>query len=45
MFTTHLLKVFTDNNEEVFDIPDETDSEHEIRVNTFPKSFEHEPSS
>ena len=45
LFTTHVLKVFTSHDEEVFDIPDETDSEHEIRVTSFPKSFNHEASS
>lgn len=45
LFATHVLKVFTSNDEEVFDIPDETDSEHEQRIKEFPKSFKHETSS
>lgn len=45
LFATHVLTVFTTDSVDVTDIPDETDSEHEIRVTSFPKSFEHEPSS
>ena len=37
LFTTHVLKVFTSNDIDVIDIPDETDTKHEKRVTEFPK--------
>ncbi len=45
LFTTHVLQTFSEPADYVGDIPDETDSEHEIRVTAFSKSFNHEPSS
>lgn len=37
LFTTHVLKVFTSDDVDVTDIPDETDTEHEKRATDFPK--------